>query len=73
MTRYSLNDQFHELVKGTVEEKKQMEQNDNTATMTDESAESQDFFQSNNNKKGGKYTITRIKSRNFYELLCLLE
>ena len=73
MARYSLNDQFHKLVKGTVEEKKQMEQNDNTATMTDESAESQDFFQSNNNKKGGKYIITRIKSRNFYELLCLLE
>ena len=40
MTRYSLNDQFDELVKGTVEEKKQMEQNENTATMTDESAES---------------------------------
>ena len=73
MARYSLNDQFHKLVKGTVAEKKQMEQNDNTATITDESAESQDFFQSNNNKKGGKYIITRIKSRNFYELLCLLE
>ena len=35
-----MNDQFEELVKATVEEKKQMEQNDDTETMTDESAKS---------------------------------
>ena len=38
--RHSLNDQFEELVKATVEEKKQMEQNDDTETMTDESTKS---------------------------------
>ena len=38
MTTYSLNDQFQELVKVTVEEKKQTEQNDDTETMTDVSA-----------------------------------
>ena len=62
---YSLNDQFEELVKVTVEEKKQTEQNDDTETMTDESAKSQDFFQSNNNNKERKYITTRIKSINF--------
>ena len=60
--RHSLNDQFEELVKATVEEKKQMEQNDDTETMTDESAKSQDLFQSNKDKKERKYTTTRIKS-----------
>ena len=44
MATYSLNNQFEELVKVTVEEKKQTEQNDATETMTDESAKSQDFF-----------------------------
>ena len=65
MATYSLNDQFQELVKVTVEEKKKMEQNNDTATMTDKSAKTQDFFQSNKDKKERKYTPTRIKSRNF--------
>ena len=64
MTTHSLNNQFEELVKVTLEEKKQTEQNNNTVTMTDESAKSQDFFQSNKDKKEGKYTMTRIKVRN---------
>ena len=65
MTTYSLNDQLEELVKVTVEEKKQTERNDDTETMTDQSAKSQDFFQSNKNKKERAYTTTRIKSWNF--------
>ena len=52
-------------MKVTVEEKKKMEQNNDTATMTDKSAKTQDFFQSNKDKKERKYTPTRIKSRNF--------
>ena len=31
----------------------------------DESPKSQDFFQDNNNTLGKRYTMTRIKSRNF--------
>ena len=62
MTTYSLNDQLEELVKVTVEEKKPTEQNDDTETMTDQSAKNQDFFQSNKNKKEREYTTTRIKS-----------
>ena len=65
MTTYSLNDQFKELVKVTVEEKKQMEQNNDTATMTDESEKIQVFFQSNKDKKERKYTTKWIKSTNF--------
>ena len=44
MITYSLNNQFEKLVKVTVGEKKKMDQNDNTVTMTDESANCQDFF-----------------------------
>ena len=51
MTTYSLNDQFKELAKVTVEEKKQMEQNNDTVTMTDKSEKIQVFFQSNKDKK----------------------
>ena len=56
MVTYSLNDQFEELVKVAVEEKKQMEQNNDTATMTEESEKIQVFFQSNKGKKERKYT-----------------
>ena len=66
MTTYNLNNYFEELVKETLEEKKQMEQNDDTVTMIDESAKTQDFFQNNRCKKEKeKCTSTRIKSRNF--------
>ena len=65
MTTYSLNDQFKELAKVTVEEKKQMEQNNDTVTMTDESEKIQVFFQSNKDKKERKYTTKWIKSTNF--------
>ena len=65
MATYSLNNYFEKFVKVTVEERKQVKQNDDTETMTDESATSQDFFQSNKDKKEENYTTTRIKSRNF--------
>ena len=65
MPRYSLNKQFKELVKVTLEEKRQMEQNNDTMTMIDESAKSQDFFQNDKDKKERRYTTTRIKSRDF--------
>ena len=65
MPRYSLNKQFKELVKVTLEEKRQMEQNNDTMTMIDESAKSQDFFQNDKDKKERRYATTRIKSRNF--------
>ena len=42
-----------------------MEQNNDTVTMIDESAKSQDFFQNNKDKEERKYTTTRITSRNF--------
>ena len=73
MITYSLNDQFEGFGKVAVEEKKQMQQNDNIATMTDESAKSQDFFQSNKNKKERKYRRKRIKSKKFYQILRMLE
>ena len=65
MPRYSLNKQFKELVKVTLEEKRQMEQNNDTMTMIDESAKSQDFFQNDKDKKERRYTTTRIKLRDF--------
>ena len=43
-------------MKVAVEEKKQMEQNNDTATMTEESEKIQVFFQSNKGKKERKYT-----------------
>ena len=65
MKMYSLNNQFKELVKVTLEEKKQTEQNNDTVKMIDESAKSQDLFQSYKDKVEWKYITTRIKSRNF--------
>ena len=74
MTFFSLNQEFDELVKTTLAEK-QLISNDNdnnketnTPEMTDESAKSPDFFQSNKpstKRTDRKYTTTRIKSRNF--------
>ena len=69
----ALNDQFNELVKVTLEEKKVLTENDkdlNNVQMEvmDESAKSPDFFQGNKtstNKPSRNYTTTRIKSRNF--------
>ena len=48
----------------TLEERKQMEQKDDSVTVIDESARSQYFFQNNKCKKERKYITTRIKSRN---------
>ena len=73
MTLYSLNSQFKELVKTALDEKQQTEQSDNTPKMIDESAKSQDFFQSNKDKIERKYTTTRMKSRNFFQILRTLE
>ena len=65
MTTYSLNNHFEELVKETLEEEKQTEQNDDTVTVIDESTKSKDFFQNNRCKKERKCTTTRIKSKKF--------
>ena len=65
MTLYSLNSQFKELVKTALDEKQQTEQSDDTPKMIDESAKSQDFFQSNKDNIERKYTTTSMKSRNF--------
>ena len=52
-------------MKVAVEEKKQMEQNNDTATMTEESEKIRFFFQSNKGKKERKYTTKWIKPTNF--------
>ena len=56
-----LEQSVEELVKATVNEK----QSNDTPKMIDESAKSQDFFQSNKDKIERKYTTTMIKLRNF--------
>ena len=69
----SMKEQFNELVKITLAEKQQLTENDNNEDnlqpeLMDESAKSPDFFQDNKSsveKTEGKYTTTRIKSRNF--------
>ena len=48
-----------------MDKKQQTEQSDDTLKVIDESAKSQDFFQSNKNRIERKYTTRRIKSRNF--------
>ena len=78
MTSFSLNQELDELVKVTLAEKQQIldddnnnnnnNENENKPDMTDGSAKSPDFFQDNkpsNKRSEGKYTTTRIKSRNF--------
>ena len=65
MRSYSLNSQFEELVKPARDEKQQTKKSDDAPKMIDESAKSQEFFQSNKDKIERKYTTTRIKSRNF--------
>ena len=76
MTSINLNQEFDALVKATLAEK-QLISNDNKNNnnkennqpeITEESAKSPDFFQSNkpsNKRTGRKYTTTRVKSRNF--------
>ena len=78
MASFSLNQEFEELVKATLAEK-QLISNDNdnnketiTPEMTDESAKSPDFFQSNKlspKRTDRKYTTTRMKSRNFLSII----
>ena len=79
MTSFSLNQELDELVKVTLAEKQQIlddsnnnnnnnNENENKPDMTDGSAKNPDFFQDNkpsNKRSEGKYTTTRIKSRNF--------
>ena len=65
MRSYSLNSQFEELVKPARDEKQQTKKSDDAPKMIDESAKSQEFFQSNKDKIERKYTTTRIKSRDF--------
>ena len=74
MTSFRLNQEFDELVNTTLAEKQLiLNDNDNnketvTPEMTDKSAKSPNFFESNKlstKKTDRKYTNTRIKSRNF--------
>ena len=74
MTSFSLNQEFNELVKAALAEKQLISnENDNnketiTPEMTDESAKSPNFFQSNKlsaKRTDRNYTTTPMKSRNF--------
>ena len=62
----SFNEQFNELVKVTLSERQQREndQTDGNIQDVDESSKSQDLFQ-DINPLGKKYTTTRIKSMDF--------
>ena len=64
----AFNEQFNELVKVTLAERQkvndQTDDEENTQVM-DEPTKGQDFLQDNNTTLGQRYTITRIKSRNF--------
>ena len=79
MTSFSLNQEFDELVKVILADKRQIldnnnnnsnnsNENENKNDKTDGSPKSPDFSQDNKlsvKKSDRKYTITRIKSRNF--------
>lgn len=72
MIKLSMSDQFNELVKSTVSEEQELtEQANEKVEMIDQSAKSQDLFQSNMPTKR-KYITTRIKSRSFYQILLML-
>ena len=61
------NEQFNELVRVTLPDRQQINDQTNSnknLQMVHESAKSQDFFQKNN-ALGKRCTTTRIKSRNF--------
>ena len=60
-------------MKTAMDKKQQMEQSDDTPKMIDESAKSQDFFQSNKEKIERKYATTRVKLRNFLSNMHTLE
>ena len=60
-------------MKTALDKKQQMEQSDDTPKMIDESATSQDFFQSNKEKIERKYATTRVKLRNFLSNMHTLE
>ena len=63
----AFNKQFNELVKVTLQERHQLNDQtngDENIQVMDGSAKSQDFFQ-DNNVLGKRYTTTRNKSRNF--------
>ena len=60
-------------MKTAMDKKQQLEQSDDTPKMIDESAKSQDFFQSNKEKVERKYATTRVKLRNFLSNMHTLE
>ena len=60
-------------MKTAMDKKQQMEQSDDTPKMIDESAKSQEFFQSNKEKVERKYATTRVKLRNFLSNMHTLE
>ena len=60
MTEFGITENFDELVKATLSEKKALtEETNNNVEMIDESAKSQDFFQKNKPSETG-CTTTRI-------------
>ena len=69
----TFNNQFNELVKVTLSETQQVDddQTDGNLQVMDESAKRQDFFQDNNTSAtiGKRCTTTRIKFRNFLSSL----
>ena len=70
MIKLSMSDQFNELVKSTVSEEQELtEQANEKVEMIDQSAKSQDLFQSNMPTER-KYITTRIRS--FYQILLML-
>ena len=66
MTKFSINDQFNELVKVTLSQKQALTENRDSIQqeMMDGSSKSPNFFQDNEPSER-RYTTTRIKSRNF--------
>ena len=63
----ALNDQFNELVKVKLEKKQALMDDKNEIRSNERISKKPNFFHDNNNsnKLEQKYTVTRIKSRNF--------
>ena len=72
MVTLSMSDQFNELVKATVPEEQELtEQKKEKVEMKDESAKSQDFFQSNMPAEGN-ILQQELNQEIFYQILLML-
>ena len=72
MVTLSMSDQFNELVKATVPEEQELtEQKKEKVEMKDESAKSQDFFQSNMPTEGN-ILQQELNQEIFYKILLML-